>query len=138
MRVYAYGPLMCALSELFAAVADETRLRMLALLLDGAELCVCDVMAALEITQSRASRHLRILRAAGLLADRRDAAWVHYRLVPSPEAPQRAVLAALRRSLPEDAAAADRRRLAAQLGQIPGRPPRSPRERRRATTRDAR
>lgn len=85
------------LSEIFGALADETRLRMLALLLEHEELCVCDLVAALEITQSKASRHLRTLRGAGLLQDRRDALWVHYRLAPALDPDRRAVMAALRR-----------------------------------------
>jgi ArsR family transcriptional regulator len=65
---------------LFRALADETRLQMLALIAKYGELCVCDFEGGLGITQSKASRHLRYLANAGLLQDRREAVWVHYRL----------------------------------------------------------
>jgi len=67
-------------AELFAALADETRLRMLVVLHRLGELCACDLEAGLEVTQSRASRHLGTLRRVGLVEDRRDGAFVYYRL----------------------------------------------------------
>ncbi len=67
-------------SELFKALSDQTRLDMLALLLEHGELCVCDFEQALEIGQSKASRHLRYLVNAGLLTDRRAGVWTHYAL----------------------------------------------------------
>lgn len=72
------------LVELFKALADETRLRILNLLFER-ELCVCDVMAVLDISQSKASRHLIALKRVGLLNDRREAQWMHYSLVPGKE-----------------------------------------------------
>ena len=71
--------------ELFKALADETRLRILNLLYER-ELCVCDVMAVLDISQSKASRHLITLKRVGLANDRREAQWMHYSLVPGKEA----------------------------------------------------
>ena len=68
---------MWELIRVFKALSDETRIRMLYLLSEG-ELCVCEIMQALEISQTRASRNLGILRDAGLLQDRRDGQWVHY------------------------------------------------------------
>ena len=65
--------------RVFKALSDETRLRMLKLLSEG-ELCVCEIMQAMEISQTRASRNLGILKAAGLVEDRRDGQWVHYSL----------------------------------------------------------
>jgi ArsR family transcriptional regulator len=53
---------------------------MLALIQRYGELCVCDVMTILCITQSKASRHLRYLLNAGLLMDRRETVWAFYRL----------------------------------------------------------
>ena len=53
-------------AQFFKVLADESRLKMLWLLFNRQELCVCDVMAVLEITQSKASRHLAALRNAGL------------------------------------------------------------------------
>ncbi len=70
---------MHELIGVFKALSDETRIRMLELLSQG-ELCVCEIMQALEISQTRASRNLGILRDAGLLQDRRDGQWVHYSL----------------------------------------------------------
>ena len=63
----------------FKAFSDETRLRILHLLLDG-ELCICDLVGALELPQSTISRHMAYLRNAGLVKDRRKAVWVYYSL----------------------------------------------------------
>lgn len=63
----------------FKALADETRLRILALLLEG-ELCVCEIMAALELPQSTISRHLAYLRNSGWAKGRRQGAWMYYQL----------------------------------------------------------
>jgi len=70
-----------------AALAEPTRLRAMRILSDGGEHCVCELMEALGVTQSRMSRHMRVLKQAGLVTDRRDAQWVRYRLNPalSPE-----------------------------------------------------
>ncbi len=67
-------------AEFFGVLADEARLKMLWLLFNHRELCVCDFMEVLGITQSKASRHLRILYRAGLVTDRREGLWVHYAL----------------------------------------------------------
>ncbi len=64
---------------LFKALADETRLRILKLL-DGGELCVCDITAGLDMTQPNVSFHLGILKEAGLVKDRREGRWMHYDL----------------------------------------------------------
>ena len=69
-------------AEFFGVLADEARLKMLWLLFNHRELCVCDFMEVLGITQSKASRHLRILYRAGLVTDRRDGLWVYYALRP--------------------------------------------------------
>jgi len=65
----------------FRALADEKRLRILEILREG-ELCVCVLTEALGIRQSLLSFHLRTLREAGLVSDRKDGRWVHYSLVP--------------------------------------------------------
>jgi DNA-binding transcriptional ArsR family regulator len=62
------------------ALADETRLQMVVLLQQEPELCVCHFERTLAISQSKASRHLRYLLNAGLLRDRREGVWMHYRL----------------------------------------------------------
>lgn len=63
---------------LFKALTDETRLRILALLLAEGELCVCDIIAALELPQSTISRHLAYLRKTRWVADRRCGVWMYY------------------------------------------------------------
>ena len=70
-------------SRLFGTLADPTRLRIIGLLLGG-EVCVCDIHASLEISQPKASRHLGLLRRAGLVQARREGLWVHYRLRSRP------------------------------------------------------
>ena len=67
-------------ARLFKSLADETRLKILWLLMGKEELCVCDIMRTLSITQSKASRHLRYLYHLGLVTDRREGLWIHYRL----------------------------------------------------------
>lgn len=86
-------------AQFFTALADEARLEMLWLLFNHRELCVCDIMEALAITQSKASRHLRTLAHAGLVTDRREKTWSYYSLCPAANALKRAQLAALRKSL---------------------------------------
>jgi len=63
------------------ALADEKRLRILDAL-RGGERCVCELQADLEMRQSLLSHHLRALREAGLVRDRREGRWVHYSLAP--------------------------------------------------------
>ena len=70
-----------SVSRLFKALGDETRLRIFALLSHG-ELCVCHLEAALGLSQPNVSRHLAILRTAGIVDDRREGNWVYYRLQP--------------------------------------------------------
>jgi ArsR family transcriptional regulator, arsenate/arsenite/antimonite-responsive transcriptional repressor len=69
-------------ARFFKVLADEARLKMLWLLFNRRELCVCDIMATLEITQSKASRHLAALRNAGLANDRKEGLWSYYSLRP--------------------------------------------------------
>ena len=84
------------LADTFKALSDETRLQMMALLLENDELCVCDFVGALGLTQSKASRHLRYLYNAGLVRDRREGVWMHYRLSPDLSPEQTALVEALR------------------------------------------
>jgi ArsR family transcriptional regulator len=92
---------------LLAALADPTRLAALRLLRDGQEHCVCELMQILDATQSRMSRHMAILRTAGLVTARRDAQWVRYRLAPAMPAPvHRLLLATLDLAEPERSLAA--------------------------------
>ena len=71
-------------TQIFKALSDETRLSILALLQQG-ELCVCDLMAVLELPQSTVSRHLAYLKNAGLVEDRRQGRWMFYRLLAKPK-----------------------------------------------------
>lgn len=64
-------------SKVFKALSDATRLRILGLLKDR-EMCVCEVMVALDLTQPTASHHLRILENVGLVKDRKEGKWVFY------------------------------------------------------------
>jgi ArsR family transcriptional regulator len=70
-----------ALLTRFQAVAEETRLRIVALL-SGGERCVCELQEDLDAAQSRLSFHLRKLKEAGVVTDRRAGRWVYYSLVP--------------------------------------------------------
>ena len=67
-------------AQIFKALGDETRLRIMALLISGQELCVCDIMAALDLPQSTVSRHLSYLRNTGLVDDRRQGVWMYYKI----------------------------------------------------------
>jgi len=71
---------MSTLANRFKALSEDVRLQILALIVQHGELCVCEVERFLEISQSKASRHLRYLLNAGLLEDHRDGLWVYYRL----------------------------------------------------------
>lgn len=65
------------LINIFKALSDETRLRIIKLLEHG-ELCVCDIVAALDMIQPKVSFHLGVLKEAGLIRDRKQGRWIHY------------------------------------------------------------
>jgi ArsR family transcriptional regulator len=65
----------------FQALSDETRVRIVEMLTDG-ERCVCELQSALDAYQSRLSFHLRKLKDAGLVSDRKEGRWVYYSLDP--------------------------------------------------------
>jgi ArsR family transcriptional regulator, arsenate/arsenite/antimonite-responsive transcriptional repressor len=69
------------LARIFQALSDETRLQIVELLSVG-ECCVCDLQTALGAYQSRLSFHLKKLKDAGLVSDRKEGRWVHYSLNP--------------------------------------------------------
>lgn len=77
------------------ALSEPTRLEALRLLADGGEHCICEMMPRLGATQSRLSRHMKTLKEAGLVVDRRDAQWVRYRLNPDMPDMQRNILDAV-------------------------------------------
>jgi ubiquinone/menaquinone biosynthesis C-methylase UbiE len=90
-----------ALQKVFKTLADPTRIRILRLL-EQEELIVGELMDILGMAQSRVSRHLAVLREAGLLADRRDGTFVAYRLVLPEEGPWRDAWTLARESLVDD------------------------------------
>jgi len=93
---------MKVLRDTFKALSDETRLRIMTLLLENEELCVCDFVGALGQTQSKISRHLRYLYNAGLVEDRREGLWMHYRLSTALEPDQATIVAALAKAIGEE------------------------------------
>jgi ArsR family transcriptional regulator len=105
-----------ALTRLFRALGDETRLRIVALLSHG-ELCVCHIESALDLNQSTASRHLGILRTAGVVDCRREGTWVYYRLTDQEHATVGEALEVLTRAFgAERALRADHARLRKSCG----------------------
>lgn len=66
--------------DVLKALSDETRLRIINLLYIS-ELCVCDIVETLNITQTKASRHLQYLKNAGLVQDRKHAQWAYYSMI---------------------------------------------------------
>lgn len=69
-----------ALADLFRLLADPTRARMLYALLEAGELCVCDLAATVEVSETSVSHALRLLRTAGVVRNRRDGRRMYYRL----------------------------------------------------------
>jgi ArsR family transcriptional regulator len=83
--------------RLFRALADETRLRILNLVAHR-EVCVCHLVQALGLGQSKVSRHLAHLRNAGLVNDRREGLWMYYSLAAPKGCLQQQMLGVLKRS----------------------------------------
>jgi DNA-binding transcriptional ArsR family regulator len=75
---------MQKLIDTLKSLSDETRLRIINLLYEK-ELCVCDLMETLQVTQTKVSRHLAYLKNAGLVSDRKQAQWVYYSIVHDAE-----------------------------------------------------
>ncbi len=103
------------------ALSDETRLRILKVLLER-ECCVCEIMQALDISQSRASRNLGILEDAGFLKAQRDGAWIVYSVDWQAANPYAASLVQLLRDSPisNEVLARDRERLKHAIRTGPG------------------
>jgi len=106
MRIYAIvmrtETMPQPVHEILAALAGPTRLKIVTILAEGAEHCACELTPKLGVTQSRVSRHLSVLKAAGLVAARRDRQWVRYRLNPDMPPQTRAVLDAVLAALETD------------------------------------
>lgn len=90
------------ITKVFRAVSDRTRLRILSLL-RGGEVCVCHIVAVLEIPQPTASRHLAYLRKAGLVVARKEGLWMHYGLAPARSTFQERLLECLEQCFAEEA-----------------------------------
>jgi DNA-binding transcriptional ArsR family regulator len=95
-------------ARVFKALGDENRLRTVLALREVEELCVCQIVALLDLAPSTVSRHLQILKEAGLVASRKKGRWVHCRLAES--APE-TLGSALSRVADSRAARTDRKRL---------------------------
>lgn len=104
-----------ALTKVYAALADPTRLRILSLLGEG-EICVCHIHASLDVPQPTASRHLAYLKKSGLVEARRDGIWMHYKMAEINNPVVAAVVkAALHALTHTDIRAKDERRLQVAL-----------------------
>ncbi len=129
-------------AEILQALADPTRLRLLNLLTQTGEVCVCELVDALEVPQYNISRHLHILATAGWVEDRRVGKWIYYQVARDLKPYQRTLLRALellgaeREDFRQDEARAGRRlklrrgglccvglvtRIAAAAGSVDGR-----------------
>ena len=86
---------MDAQVELFQALGDPTRLRLVNLLMQTGEVCVCELVDALELPQYNVSRHLQILLKAGWLEDRKVGKWVYYRVARDLKPYHRSLLRAI-------------------------------------------
>ncbi len=86
---------MDRLVRMLKALADPTRVRILQLLQSRDELCVCEIVDALQLPQYSISRHLGVLKAAGLVSDWRQGKWMHYNLGPSLSKQDRAVVSSV-------------------------------------------
>jgi ArsR family transcriptional regulator len=96
----------------FDSLSDATRRRILALLRGHGELCVCELVAALDLPQPKISRHLAVMREAGITAMRRDGTWIFYRLHPELPLWAYRVLEIAGRDAPEPGSDMDTARLA--------------------------
>ena len=87
-------------AQLFKALSEEVRLRILGLLCGG-ELCVCDLMAVLDLPQSTISRHLAYLKNAGWVEGERRGGWMYYRLAEKKDGVHEGLLKLLASYLPK-------------------------------------
>ena len=102
-------------SDIFKALSDNTRLRIVRLLIQaGKELCVCEIMDSLHESQYNVSRHLRELKIAGLVKERKTGKWVFYSLTEATKEFQKLVLHAVER-IPKATFLMDGKRLKARL-----------------------
>jgi len=90
------GKTALELADIFKALGDETRLTIVQLLV-GRELCVCDILDSFVMSQPAISHHLKILRQAGVVRDKREGKWIYYSLNPATLALLGGVLGSLQR-----------------------------------------
>ena len=87
------------LSELLSAVADPVRLRLASLIAHNGETCVCDLVDATGLTQTNVSRHLSLLRHAGLVVGRKQGLWVYYSLNKPLTTSQKQILSLVKKAI---------------------------------------
>jgi len=109
---------MKELLNIFKALSDETRLRIMKLLERG-ELCVCDIVTAFDMIQPKVSFHLGVLKKAGLVKDRKQGKWMHYRIDDS-DMFKRLLLLSVFERIPEGLLEEDRKRLGEFLNKKAG------------------
>ncbi len=107
------------LMNVFKALSEETRLRILKLLENG-ELCVCDLVAALDMIQPKVSFHLAVLKEAGFIKDRKQGRWTHYSIDDS-DFFRRFLLVSVLQRISKDAVAEDKKKLDAFIQCKPSR-----------------
>jgi len=105
------------LLRIFKALSDETRLRIIKLL-EAGELCVCDLVAALDMSQPKVSFHLNALKEAGLIKDRKQGKWSHYRIEPD-DMFRRMLIFSVTEKIDKKLMAGDKDRLNAFIGNKP-------------------
>jgi len=87
-----------SLANLFKSLSEPVRLRIMSLLLEQGELCVCELVDALELSQSVVSRHLAYLRNNQLVSSRREGAWMYYQIISHPDIDMSALFLFLKQS----------------------------------------
>jgi ArsR family transcriptional regulator len=104
------------LAHVFKALSDESRLRIINILVHSGELCVCDIEAIMSFTQTKVSRHLSYLKRAGLVDDRRQGLWMLYSIAKPKNEDHRQLLECVAEILKSNPVAMrDARRLTANI-----------------------
>ncbi len=103
---------MFRMNPVFYVLSDATRRHLLALLCIEGELCVCELVAALDDIQPKISRHLAVLREAGWVSTRREGTWMFYRLSAIPAWAQLVVEAMVQGGVPAEQLVLSQQRLA--------------------------
>jgi len=102
-------------SRVFKALSDKTRLRIVSLLLrSGLELCVCEIVDSIGEPQYNVSKHLKELKYAGLIEEKKEGKWVNYGLTASEDRFKKLLFKAIA-SIPEEILAGDEKKLRARL-----------------------